>query len=92
MENSAVLIDNAAQYMQDMSTYDHSQYLTTKALLISPQWKFIHPESEHGLASVPKVTIRDDGQHKPSLSVELPGINKNIVHVCYSSRDFEFHS
>ena len=60
--------------MQDMSTYDHSQYLTTKALLNSPQWKFIH-QSEHGLASVPKVTIREAGQHKPSLFVYLPGIN-----------------
>ena len=67
----ATLVDSAAQCMLDMSPDDNREYLTTKRLLISAQWKYAHC-STRGLADVPSVIITDD-QLQPTLTVHLPG-------------------
>ena len=61
-------MDAAAQCMLDMPSDD---YLTTKSLLISAQWKFAHKSEnpEASLDNVPLVVIRDS-----QYQTYLPGI------------------
>ena len=78
LESMATLVDSAAQCMLDMSPGDDREYLATKRLLISSQWKFAHCCSTRGLADVPKVSIIDD-QLQPTLTVHLPGMGYIIT-------------
>ena len=70
------LLDAAAHCMQELPTQVEEQYLTTKSLLISSQWKFSH--CCRGLC-VPKVVMNDDDL--PSSTYYLPG---NVLHYTYA--------
>lgn len=72
LENIAGLLDSAAVCMLEMSTDDDTQYLATKRLLISPQWKFAH-QCVVAMDDIPIVNVTGGNQLQPSLSVHLPG-------------------
>ena len=68
----ANLVECMAESMEDMSPDDDTEYLATKRLLISTQWKFAHHSATSDLGNVPKVIVRRD-QLEP-LTFHLPGI------------------
>lgn len=79
LKNVSVLIDEASQYMLDMPFDDDTQYLATKRLLVSPQWRFAHqPEKSEDMANIPLVFVGGN-LSQTSMKVHLPGINFNAV-------------
>ena len=68
------LIDAAAHHLQELPTQVEEQYLTTKSLLISSQWKFGHHSGGNSLLDIPKVVLSEENRH--SSTVYLPGIHE----------------
>ncbi len=67
----ATLVECTAECMKDVTPDDDTEYLATKRLLLSSQWKFAHHSDSCSVDNVPEVIVHD--QLEP-LTVHLPGI------------------